>query len=339
MPHSDTTADAFMARILQNPADPLPRLVFADWLEETGTSSNMAWARYLRLADEIANTLATDARQPKLEQSLERIAGSIQARLTFRAETLLAYPNELLQLLPARNLIVNAETVVLPRSLAELIPESVVRESRILLMGILRNNSYLIAASEPTNRLLADRIRFILNKLPVFVGLKESGLGLCIDRNYDSSSIETVECVMHRWLADDGLRHGPLVETNDPATQFCNLLLLETFEYPQVTALEFTVEGSQLTVWHWFGGTLRQQREYATTQEIVRQLVPLLRSSMQNPEIDSDGITRGEIIVAYWGHLRTLRVQMTNQANGQTVIIAMPREPASPPIAALNPAA
>src|SRR5688500_15000503 len=109
---TDPSADAFMRRILADPADCVPRLVFADWLEETGTSSNIAWARYLRLADELANTPARDARRPKLAASLNRISRSIRAKLTFRAETLTAYPDAMLQLLPARNLVVNVETVV-----------------------------------------------------------------------------------------------------------------------------------------------------------------------------------------------------------------------------------
>ena len=45
MTHTDPSADAFMRRILADPADPVPRLVFADWLEESGKSSNLAWAR------------------------------------------------------------------------------------------------------------------------------------------------------------------------------------------------------------------------------------------------------------------------------------------------------
>ena len=48
MPRTHVSADAFVRRIIADPADPLPRLVFADWLEESGDPADAAWAHYLR---------------------------------------------------------------------------------------------------------------------------------------------------------------------------------------------------------------------------------------------------------------------------------------------------
>lgn len=42
-------ATALAARFLAHPEDRLGRLVLADWLEEQGGESNLAWAEYLRL--------------------------------------------------------------------------------------------------------------------------------------------------------------------------------------------------------------------------------------------------------------------------------------------------
>lgn len=53
-------AHAFLKSILADPVNPLPRLVFADWLEESGTRSNVAWAKYLRLAEEVAGLPETE---------------------------------------------------------------------------------------------------------------------------------------------------------------------------------------------------------------------------------------------------------------------------------------
>ena len=47
--------DALLAGILADPDADLPRLVFADWLEETGHPANCARAEYIRLAIEFAN--------------------------------------------------------------------------------------------------------------------------------------------------------------------------------------------------------------------------------------------------------------------------------------------
>ena len=48
-----TDRDALLAGILADPDADLPRLVFADWLEETGHPANCARAEYIRLAIEL----------------------------------------------------------------------------------------------------------------------------------------------------------------------------------------------------------------------------------------------------------------------------------------------
>jgi uncharacterized protein (TIGR02996 family) len=121
MPDTDPTADAFMARILADPTDPLPRLVFADWLEETGTASNVAWARFLRLAEELASAPAADPRRPKLAGELERVGGLVRARLTCRAEVLVAHPEGMLRLLPRRCFTLDVSRVSVPRSVCDLV--------------------------------------------------------------------------------------------------------------------------------------------------------------------------------------------------------------------------
>src|SRR5262245_42746854 len=161
MPDTDPNADAFMRRILADPTDPVPRLVFADWLEETGTSSNIAWARYLRLADELATAPADDPRRPKLKAMLDRLAKSIRAKLTFRAETLTEFPDAMLQVLPPRNLIVNVDTVVLKPSVAELLPESIARERRTIPLGVLADRTPLLADVEPAESFAHTQIAFI----------------------------------------------------------------------------------------------------------------------------------------------------------------------------------
>lgn len=119
MPDGDPTADAFMARILADPADPLPRLVFADWLEETGAASNVAWARYIRLAEELAAAPADDARRRKLAGELERVGGLVRANLTFRAEVFVAHAEAMLRLIPRRCMTLNVARVVVPRAICD----------------------------------------------------------------------------------------------------------------------------------------------------------------------------------------------------------------------------
>lgn len=49
-----TDADALLASILDRPDDDLPRLVFADWLDEQGNESDAARAAFIRVGCEIA---------------------------------------------------------------------------------------------------------------------------------------------------------------------------------------------------------------------------------------------------------------------------------------------
>jgi uncharacterized protein (TIGR02996 family) len=60
-------ADAFLRAILHNLDDATPRLVFADWLEETDEPANVAWARYIRAQAELAAQPPIGGRWPELE--------------------------------------------------------------------------------------------------------------------------------------------------------------------------------------------------------------------------------------------------------------------------------
>ncbi|MBX9579512.1 MAG: TIGR02996 domain-containing protein [Gemmataceae bacterium] len=57
---------AFIEAILANPADDLPRLVYADWLEEHGDNLGRARADLVRIQCELARCPADDPRRPDL---------------------------------------------------------------------------------------------------------------------------------------------------------------------------------------------------------------------------------------------------------------------------------
>jgi uncharacterized protein (TIGR02996 family) len=56
--------DAFLRAVAANPEDDLPRLVFADWLEERGTPGDAARARFIRLQVELATVNLECSRYP-----------------------------------------------------------------------------------------------------------------------------------------------------------------------------------------------------------------------------------------------------------------------------------
>jgi len=337
MTHTDPSADAFMRRILSNPADALPRLVFADWLEESGTSSNLAWARYLRLADELANAPPDDERRPKMEAELAKIGSLIRARLRCRAEVVVAYPDAMLQLLPARNLIVKLDSVMVPPAVLEFIPESVARESLVLPLAQLADGTVVLAAPEPPGRLV-ERLEFILNRRVVFVGVIDPDLTDCFNHNYGNTETETVDSVTYLWLPDDGLQGGPPGLVGDPTVALWNQVILDAVTYI-ATAVQLDLEADQLTVWHHFNDVRRQHDLYfPVANEFVPRLVPLLRLFLRNSLITPEGTTTGEITVAFWGRPRTHSVQITERPNGYSVLISIPPYPTGLSVA-LNPAA
>src|SRR5688572_8607935 len=125
---SHPDADAFMRGYLRNPTDVTARLVFADWLEETGKPWNCAWAYYIRTKVEAANLASGSVQRQLLELDAVWYASKIRARLTIPAALFAGYPKSLLELLPAPNITVRLEgfaptpaaLVCVTRPLAEL---------------------------------------------------------------------------------------------------------------------------------------------------------------------------------------------------------------------------
>lgn len=58
---------ALLGAIWEHPHEDTPRLVYADWLEETGTPSNVARAEFIRAQCQLAVLPATDPRYDQLE--------------------------------------------------------------------------------------------------------------------------------------------------------------------------------------------------------------------------------------------------------------------------------
>lgn len=57
-----TTENTFLAAILADPEDDLPRLVYADWIEERGRAADVARAEFIRAGCELAKLEATLSR-------------------------------------------------------------------------------------------------------------------------------------------------------------------------------------------------------------------------------------------------------------------------------------
>jgi uncharacterized protein (TIGR02996 family) len=156
---------AFLRAILQNLDDEVPRLVFADWLEESGDLNKEIWAKYIRLKWQLRKESPID--DPSLQEELCQVQEQFRYRLHLNAEEFARHLPVLTELIPGKQITLKLGTFNFER-MADYIPESVARELQVLPVYLKSNDLWVVIASSiPENQL--KRIEYILNKtlLPV----------------------------------------------------------------------------------------------------------------------------------------------------------------------------
>jgi uncharacterized protein (TIGR02996 family) len=159
---SDETANQFMQAILAEPDGDVPRLVFADWLEETGNDSNAAWAQFIRLQAELGRDPGDIARRRELTRAIRGAAAGIRARLTLRAVFFARYHERILQLIPADNLRLNLTGFAPPQSVVRFLTAAAAW--RTDAVPVVMDDEMLILAAE---HLINSAIR---ERFEAFVG-------------------------------------------------------------------------------------------------------------------------------------------------------------------------
>lgn len=343
MTHTDPSADAFMRCILANPADPVPRLVFADWLEESGTSSNLAWARFLRLADELATAPADDSRRPKLADELERVGSLVRAKLTYRAEVFVAYPDAMRQVLPVQNMVLNLRTLSLPPQVAELIPGSVAYEHATLPL-VKWDRTLAVAISDPTDWDWCRQLRWILNQDILAVEAPVEQLRPAIERHYghpDNWEVVASGPGDHTIAFASQTRLGQRAMYDPVAVARLVDSLLEGAIRQRAFALEIETRaddmfGSWAQVWHYVQGNRRAEDTFPTW--LLPEVTARLRSMADIIPV-LQPVQTGVIPLLHRGQNYRLPVRITATPNGPHIHVTIPPTPADPPAAVVNPAA
>lgn len=116
-------AASFVRRILADPTDTLSRLVFADWLDESGTEANAAWALYLRLRARAADDRNAIDREVARSEA-ELVGARVEAGLSVPAAAYAGNVGALLDLLPAANVTVTVDGYTVPRPALGRVTES-----------------------------------------------------------------------------------------------------------------------------------------------------------------------------------------------------------------------
>jgi type IV pilus assembly protein PilB len=184
---SHPDADAFMRVYLRDPTDTPTRLVFADWLEETGRPWNAAWAHYIRLKAEADRHLFGTPERRELEREAAAFAPHIRANLTIPAALFVGYPKSLLQLLPAPNITVSLDGFATPRDAVEVMPESIARENEAFPLGF-QDRIFLVAATHPAGTDLVPKLEFILNRHVVAVRGEADEIAAAIDLAFEPAA-------------------------------------------------------------------------------------------------------------------------------------------------------
>ncbi|QDU20520.1 GspE/PulE/PilB domain-containing protein [Urbifossiella limnaea] len=218
-------ADALLQAFLDCPTDETPRLVLADWLDDSGLPENAAWAAFIRARCQAARLPAADAERTALLHTADRHAAAITVRLTVPAESFARGPAAFLDLLPTDLLTVSLDGFVLPPELLEVVPESVARYNRVVSLSPWGEQLYL-AAADPTDPDLRQRLEFILNRAIVFLRTPPDELDRAVDASYPLWEVDSVteELLVY---PDPPVSRVTDAEREQTTTAFVNLVLLE----------------------------------------------------------------------------------------------------------------
>lgn len=174
---SDTThpdATAFAARFLVNPKDRLGRLVFADWLEEQGDDSSVAWADYIRVQAEMEQLRWNDPAWDELTERATDSGRRVQAylRITVRSEkSLLALP----KFIPPHRCVLNLTEHPFLFNDTSFLPESLAWEHSLIPLHSTPTTEYL-ACPTPADWKMYEKLVYILNSSLHVFGIEPAGV-------------------------------------------------------------------------------------------------------------------------------------------------------------------
>lgn len=186
-------ADALMTGVLANPADPLPRLVLADWLEETDVPANVAWAHFLRARQQLAECRETDhVGIGVLKKRIRELTPHIRAKLTLPAAYFVRHAFQLLRVLPAARFTVDLDGFEVPPATLDVVPESVCRENLVLPLASAGNFLFVAIHPPPCGDTL-QTLEFILNRHLLGVSAAADQIRAALDRHFGEENVEHID--------------------------------------------------------------------------------------------------------------------------------------------------
>jgi len=213
----------------------------------------------------------------------------------------------------------------IPKSVIELVPESVARENVILPLS-LEGNTLKIITADPTNYDTVQKLQFILNKDIVPVLAVPEQITEAINRNYGQSETESVDSMLVEFTdtaieftqTESMSSMAAADESDAPVVRLCNLLIQEAIN---LRASDIHIEpfADRVRVRYRIDGVL-VERDAAPR----RLLAPLLSRLKIMGQIDISEKRRpqdGRIKMTVHGKHFDLRVSMLPSVHGQSAVM------------------
>lgn len=240
---SHPDANAFIARLIADPADTVIRSVFADWLDDQGGTANANWARYIRLRTEAAARHGVD--RDLLREDAANVAPHLKARLAVAAAKFAPHFVEFIDLLPPDRFTVGLGDYLGPVHHVRVVGEKLSRELRAVVIGE-RDNLFAVV----TDRSLPQPQIVRLLQSTLFGGVvlfqtASADLDALLDRHFPPPD--------QRVRAEVEERAGPPTPDELPVKQVCQKMLddakaehaggIEIVALPSGYEVRFIVEG------------------------------------------------------------------------------------------------
>ena len=318
---SHPDADAFMAVYLREPNDATMRLIFADWLEETGEPSNVAWARFIRLKIEADQYPAGSAERVEVETEAGGFAWQIRANLTIPASVVVNHLEPLLRLLPSPNMTVRLAGYDVPRAALALMPHAVAYENLVLPLD-LRDSTLVVAARHPHDWDMVRKLQFILNRDVIAFRAEEEDLHAAIavqygpfEADYYPGLTELVDVAIPLEAFD--LPTPVAITEAPPVTLLVNQMLLDAIT-SGANRIHIQPTISAARVEFRFGCTC-QERDELPRRLLAGVAARIAVMSGIVLELDREGRAGGEFRFNYHGAVYTVRTAMEATPGGPVI--------------------
>jgi uncharacterized protein (TIGR02996 family) len=273
-----STRAAFLQAIHDNPDDDTLRLVYADWLEEQGDPQ----AELIRVQCRLARLDADDPERGELDtrerEMLKRhsrdwlgpsgndargwsFQRGILTSVTIPVPLYLEHGEELRQIKPTCEILLDLSDAEIPQSFLSLVPESVARETVSLPLG-KRKRILVMAVEDPAHEDTHRMLQFILNRRIEPVKAPREQLIQAIIRHYGNPEFQFVDTAplpdesMHPFYVEDWEER--MGDDTSPFARVLELMLMEAYR-ANSTRVQIEPVAGVAGVYFWVNGWRYQE--------------------------------------------------------------------------------